>query len=59
MKKLIWRIRFMFYGEGKTAWGWRLWWEWSETAADDYYDDKYGFSCHEYAANEYIYDAMW
>lgn len=58
MNKLIWRIRFTIYGQRKTRWGWLLWWEWSDSAADDFYDDALGFSDHKHAVRENIYDAF-
>lgn len=31
MKEFIWRLRFSLYGNRKTKWGFRLWWEWSDS----------------------------
>lgn len=54
MKKHLWRMRFARYGQKKSKWGKRLWWEWS-AAALDYCDLE---DSPEEAAWDCITDAM-
>lgn len=49
MKTLLWRIRFTIYGQSKTGWGLRLWWDCSSCAAEYIAD---GFSPSDAALEE-------
>lgn len=57
-ERLAWRLRYTIYGQRKTGWGWRLWWEWSATDVDEWDDAKCGLADYRYAAQEEIYAAM-
>lgn len=57
-ERLWWRVQFTRYGQRKTELGWRLWWEWSATAVDEWDDAKCGLADYRDAVKEEIYAAM-
>lgn len=50
----LWRARYTIYGQRKTGWGWRLWWEWSAVSLEDRMPDD----TPQYMAEQEIYAAM-
>ena len=36
MAKLMWRIRFVLYGQKRCPLGYAIWWAWSDTNYEDY-----------------------
>lgn len=56
-QKLVWRVRYSVYGNRKTSWGLRLWWEWSEVALFEQLEMESIVEHPHEAANEEIYAA--
>lgn len=43
INRFIWRIKFTVYGQRKTGWGWRNWWEWSAINHDELDGSEWGW----------------